>query len=44
MRRHTAHAHDTQVYAAPAAFEAFIRGGGNAPLYDGVMRELVAEA
>lgn len=40
LRRHAAHAPDTQVYAAPAAFEAFIRGGGNVPLYERVSAEL----
>ncbi|GAB6902247.1 class I SAM-dependent methyltransferase [Kineosporia succinea] len=34
--------HAEGVYAAPEAFEAFIDGGGNVPLYEAVSRELAA--
>ncbi|MDR7272841.1 SAM-dependent methyltransferase [Pelomonas saccharophila] len=40
VRQHAAHARDTSVYTSPAAFEAFIRGGGNVPLYERVSGEL----
>jgi SAM-dependent methyltransferase len=33
----------TQVYGQPAAFEAFIRGGGNVPLYERVSHALAAQ-
>ena len=39
LRQHAAQ--DAQVYDQPAAFEAFIRGGGNVPLYERVSAELV---
>lgn len=42
LRQHAADARDTQVYTAPAAFEAFIRGGGNVPLYERVSAELAS--
>jgi hypothetical protein len=35
-------AQNTQVYVSPAAFEAFIRGGGNVPLYERVSAELAS--
>ena len=40
LHAHAARAPDTQVYSSPAAFEAFIRGGGNVPLYERVSAEL----
>jgi SAM-dependent methyltransferase len=40
LRQHATHALDAQVYTTPAAFEAFIRGGGNVPLYERVSAEL----
>ena len=40
LHTHATSDHDTQVYEAPAAFEAFIRGGGNVPLYERVSAEL----
>ncbi|WP_457444094.1 hypothetical protein [Roseateles sp. P5_E4] len=42
LRQHAARARDTQVYTSPAAFEAFIRGGGNVPLYERVSAELAS--
>ena len=42
LHAHASRARDTQVYTAPAAFEAFIRGGGNVPLYERVSAELVS--
>ncbi|WP_422011510.1 class I SAM-dependent methyltransferase [Roseateles sp.] len=44
LRLHAARAADAQVYDQPAAFEAFIRGGGNVPLYAQVSAELAAQA
>ena len=38
--RHADNAEATHVYTSPAAFEAFIRGGGNVPLYERVSAEL----
>lgn len=35
-------AQDAHVYTSPAAFEAFIRGGGNVPLYERVSAELAS--
>ncbi|KQV88186.1 hypothetical protein ASC91_15290 [Pelomonas sp. Root1237] len=42
LRQCAARPEDTQVYASPAAFEAFIRGGGNVPLYECVSVELAS--
>src|SRR5438128_2099660 len=42
LHHHAARAQDTQVYTSPAAFEAFIRGGGNVPLYERVSAELAS--
>lgn len=42
VREQAAHT-GTQVYDAPAAFEAFIRGGGNVPLYERVSAELASQ-
>ncbi|WP_457356366.1 class I SAM-dependent methyltransferase [Roseateles sp. P5_D6] len=42
LRQHAIRAQDTQVYTSPAAFEAFIRGGGNVPLYERVSTELAS--
>src|SRR5262249_4273103 len=39
LREHAA-GKEAQVYGQPAAFEAFIRGGGNVPLYRRVSGEL----
>lgn len=40
LNAHATRPRDTHVYTAPAAFEAFIRGGGNVPLYERVSAEL----
>lgn len=40
LYRHAARAGDARVYDQPASFEAFIRGGGNVPLYAAVSAEL----
>jgi len=42
LSHHAGRAEDTQVYTSPAAFEAFIRGGGNVPLYERVSAELAS--
>jgi SAM-dependent methyltransferase len=42
LRQHAADTRDTHVYTSPAAFEAFIRGGGNVPLYERVSAELAS--
>jgi hypothetical protein len=42
LRQHAAHSQATHVYTSPAAFEAFIRGGGNVPLYERVSAELAS--
>ncbi|WP_457389785.1 hypothetical protein [Roseateles sp. P5_E1] len=42
LRQHVARPQDTHVYTSPAAFEAFIRGGGNVPLYERVSAELAS--
>ncbi|HEY8878319.1 MAG TPA: methyltransferase [Roseateles sp.] len=42
LRRHAALSQDAAVYDSPAAFEAFIRGGGNVPLYERVSAELAS--
>lgn len=42
LRQHAAQSEGTQVYTSPAAFEAFIRGGGNVPLYERVSAELAS--
>ena len=41
LRQQAEHA-NAQVYDQPAAFEAFIRGGGNVPLYQRVSAELAS--
>ncbi len=43
LRRHAGRAQDAQVYNQPAAFEAFIRGGGNVPLYRQVSATLAGQ-
>jgi SAM-dependent methyltransferase len=43
LRQHAAGRRDAQVYDQPAAFEAFIRGGGNVPLYEQVSAELAGQ-
>lgn len=40
LHQHADNAEATHVYTSPAAFEAFIRGGGNVPLYERVSAEL----
>lgn len=42
LREHATRAQDARVYTSPAAFEAFIRGGGNVPLYERVSAELAS--
>ncbi|MGM9482674.1 class I SAM-dependent methyltransferase [Roseateles sp. NT4] len=42
LRQHATSAKNTHVYTSPAAFEAFIRGGGNVPLYERVSAELAS--
>lgn len=42
LSQHANRAQDTPVYTSPAAFEAFIRGGGNVPLYERVSAELAS--
>ncbi|WP_157256345.1 class I SAM-dependent methyltransferase [Pelomonas sp. Root1217] len=39
---HRTQSEGTQIYTSPAAFEAFIRGGGNVPLYERVSAELAS--
>ena len=42
LRQHTDRSQATHVCTSPAAFEAFIRGGGNVPLYERVNGELAS--
>ncbi len=42
LRQYADNAEAIHVYTSPAAFEAFIRGGGNVPLYERVSAELAS--
>jgi len=44
LRQQAARGADMPVYDQPAAFEAFIRGGGNVPLYEQVSATLAEQA